>query len=464
MSRQFSPLLRCLCLVSAGLLAGCGQTTGPAESPELPVVPVSRPVPRDVTDYVDYTGRTAAVYPVDIRARVSGYLVRVAFKEGLEVKEGDLLYEIDPQPYQAQFDAASAQVSLNEAALRLARANYARAYREYTRNPGSISAEQIDTYRAQEAQAVANVGVAQANLKTAKLNLGWTRVTSPISGQVGRTYYTAGNLVNQDVTLLTTVVSVDPMYAYFDMDERTILRVRTAINEGRIIVPKNREDIPILMGLENETGYPHQGTFNFVNNTVNPQTGTISVRGLFANPHRPVLPYVVAHVAGAGGLASLNAVAPGALLQPVVASGAALIDTSAVPSLPGGRRLLSPGMFVRIRVPLGQPRPALLVADRAVGSDQGLKFVYVVDAEHKVRYRRVSTGPLQDDGLRVIEEGLGYDDRVVVGALQQVRPGMEVEPEEMAMPAPGTPAGGQAPSPVSGKPQPPPSGAGARGQ
>ena len=221
---------------------------------------------------------------------------------------------------------------------------------------------------------------------------------------MSRYYYTLGNLINQDQTLLTTVVSTDPMYAYFDMDERTILRIRTAINQGKIKPRADGIELPVMMGLEGEPGFPHQGVIDFVNNVVNPSTGTIAVRGRFANP----LP-------------------------------------------PNGRRLLSPGMFVRIRLPIGQPHPALLVVDRALASDQGRKYAYVVDAENKVQYRAVTTGPLQDDGLRVIESGLKPDDRVVVGALQQLRPKMDVDPEPTAMPTPGA----TAPDPAGAPPPPP---------
>ena len=205
-------------------------------------------------------------------------------------------------------------------------------------------------------------------------------MTSPIDGQVSRYYLTLGNLVTQDQTLLTTVVSLDPMYAYVDVDEPTVLRVRRAINAGRI-KPYGTGHIPILMGLQGEEGFPRKGIVDFVNNQVNPTTGSILARGVFDNP----LP-------------------------------------------PGGRRLLMPGMFVRIRLPIGQPHPALLVIDRAIGSDQGLKYVYVVDAQSKIEYRRVETGPLESDGLRVDHrQGLKPDELVVVGGLQQVRPHMEVQ-------------------------------------
>ena len=190
---------------------------------------------------------------------------------------------------------------------------------------------------------------------------------------------------------MTTVVSLDPMYVYFDVDEGTVLRVRRAINEGTIKRYQEGE-IPVFMALQGEDDYKHQGTINFVNNQVNPNTGSISVRGVFQNP-KPA----------------------------------------------NGVRLLSPGMFVRVRMPIGQPHPAMLVIDRAVGSDQGLKFVYVVDAEKKVQYRRVSTGALQDDGLRVISEGLKPDEWVVVGGLQQVRPRMQIRPERKPMPSYGQP-------------------------
>jgi multidrug efflux system membrane fusion protein len=374
-------------------------------------VPVSQPIERQVTDFVDFTGRTDAVQSVDVRARVTGYLVQMPFKEGTEVKKGDLLFEIDPRPYQAQLDQAQSQVALTQAQLLLAKTTLARDRRVNIDVPGSISAQQLDQDQAAVDEATARVKAAQAATEAYRLNLEFTRVTSPIDGMVSRYYLTLGNLVNQDQTLLTTVVSLDPMYAYFDMDEATLLNVRRAIKEGRIKVPKDRADIPIYMALHGEQGFPHRGTFNFINNVVNPSTGTILVRASFDNP-----------------------------------------------TISGRVRLLTPGMFVRIRLPIGEPHRALLVVDRALGSDQGIRFVYVVDSQNKIQYRRVTPGPLQDDGLRVIEEGVTKDDWVVVGALQRVRPRMEVRPDQVAMPIPGTPATGKAPEPVPDRPQPPPPG------
>jgi multidrug efflux system membrane fusion protein len=437
-----------------------------------------------VTEYVDYTGRTASVLADDVRARVSGYLVRMPFREGAEVERGQLLFEIDPAPYQAQYDAAKAQVGIADAALRLARVTYERNRIIAAREPGAVSQQELDQYRAQEDQARANLDLTRANLDTARLRLDWTRVTSPIDGQISRYYLTLGNLVTADQTLLTTIVSLDPMYVYFDVDERTVIRVRKGINAGTIRVPVERTAIPVYMGLEGEEGYPYQGTLDFVNNAVTPSTGTILVRAVFANPQPNVTQpraIMVAHDPRSpkpepdfGDRATWQD-KPEARID-ATRAGLGKPETRSVSSASRkveaiypktrrrpGRRLLSPGMFVRIRLPIGEPHPALLVIDRAVGSDQGLKFVYVLDKDNKVEYRRVRTGPLQDDGLRVIDkEDLRDDDWVVVGAVQQVRPRMQVKPDEVPMPTIPTPAGGEAPPPVPGKPQPPPPGGNSR--
>jgi membrane fusion protein, multidrug efflux system len=405
MSLRFHLLLGSLLASGLVIVTGCAQQPIPETPAELPVVPVSRPIQRRITEFMDYTGRTAAINSVDIRPRVTGYLVKMPFKEGADVKEGELLFQIDPRPYQSLVDQAQAQVVLAQARLRLARSNNARVREVARREAGAISQQELETYLAQEIEADASVKAAQATLSVYKLNLGFCDIHSPISGRVSRYYYTLGNLVNQDQTTLTTVVSLDPMYAYFDIDERTVLRVRRGINEGTIIVPANTEEIPVYMALEGEQSYPHQGSVNFVNNQVNPNTGTMTVRGIFPNPKPPQ-----------------------------------------------GRQVLAPGMFVRIHLPIGQPHDALLVIERAIGSDQGLKFVYVLDGNNKVQYRRVTVGSLQEDGLRVVE-GINPDDRVVVGSLPQIRPNMVVEPEEIAMPTMDT---GMAPSPAPQRPQPPP--------
>jgi multidrug efflux system membrane fusion protein len=407
MSYRTPPLVPGAVLLLAGLLAGCAGPQGQQTESGPPLIPVSQPVEKEVTDYVDYTGRTDAVQSLSVRARVTGYLTQMPYKEGTEVKKGDVLFEIDPRPYQAQFDQAQGQVNLNQAQLKLAKSNY---QRDLSLAPNNVSPQQLDYDRAAVEEAEARIKAAQSTLEVYRLNLEFCKVTSPIDGMVSRYYYTLGNLVNQDSTLLTTVVSLDPMYAYFDMDERTLLRVRRGLAQGKIEAVKERSDIPVLMGLEGDEGFPYPpGHLDFVNNAVNPSTATIAVRGVFANP----------------------------------------------PLGSSRRRLLSPGMFVRIRLPIGVPHKALLVADRAIGSDQGKKFVYVVDADNTVQYRGVTTGAPQDNGLRIIEDGLKPTDWVVTGGLQQVRARMEIQPDRRPMPTFDT---GTAPPSPARKPQPPPPG------
>ena len=381
----------CLALVAG--LAGCAERQPKAAPAEALPIPVSQPVQREVTDFVDFTGRTDAIEAVDIRARVTGYLKKAPFKEGSDVKEGDLLFEIDPRPYEAQYKQALGQVDLYQSSLKLAQTTYKRDL-EIARTPGAVAAQQLDQDRAAIDEAEARVNAYKASLDIYKLNLEFTQVKSPIDGRISRYYLTKGNLVNQDQTLLTTVVSLDPLYVYFDMDEPTLLQIRKAINDGRIELPQEG-NIRVFIGLQNEDGYPHEGRVDFVNNQVNPNTGSISVRSRVDNP-KPAK----------------------------------------------GTRLMSPGMFVRVRFPIGQPHQALLVIDRAIASDQGLKYVYVVDAEGKVQQRRVKTGALQQDGLRVLapESELKADEWVVVGALQQVRPRMTIQVERVTMPMLSQPA------------------------
>jgi multidrug efflux system membrane fusion protein len=402
-------LVAAVCCFLGAAAAGCQPNAAARKAEkEIPAVPVSYPVQREVTDYVDFTGRTDSVASVDVRARVTGYLISRPFKDGADVKKGDLLFEIDPAPYQAQLNQAVSQVELNEASLKLMRTTYDRDKVIEARSPGAVSKQQLDQDRAAVDEAAARVKAAKASTEVYKLNVGFTRIYSPIDGQISRSYMTPGNLVIQDQTLLTTIVSMDPAFVYFDLDEPTLIRLRKLVNEGKL---KRLRDgsMPVIMGLQGEEGFPHKGTINFVNNQVNPTTGSITMRGEFPNPKPP-----------------------------------------------DGEQLLSPGMFVRIRLPIGQPYSTLLVIDRAIGSDQGLKYVYVVDADNKVQYRRVKTGALQPDGLRVITEGLKEDDWVVVGALPQIRARMEVRPDRTSMPTLIAPSagGGAGPPPDPSKKTP----------
>ena len=266
---------------------------------------------------------------------------------------------VDRRPYKAQLDQAQGQVNLYEAQLKLARTTLARDRAVNALAPGSISPQQIDSGAGRSRRGQGQGRCLRKSMEISRLNHEFTRILSPIDGQISFYRKTIGNLVNQNETRLTTVVSVDPMYVYFEMDEPTVLRYRRAVNEGKLQVPKDRANVPVFMGLQGEDGFPRQGAINFVDNQVNPTTGSIQVRGVFANPE-----------------------------------------------VRGGHRQLSPGRFAKIRLPIGVPHRALLVIDRAIASDrEGRKYVYVLDADNKVQTRRITTGALQEDGLRVIEEG-----------------------------------------------------------
>jgi multidrug efflux system membrane fusion protein len=396
--------------LGAAILPGCGGTTAGSAAGAKPRVRVARPIVREVTEYVYYTGRLDAVQSVDIQARVTGYLQSVDFNPGSEVTAGQQLFLIDPRPYQATLDEALGQVKLAQARLQLAVADYQRGL-EVAKTPGAISKQDLDKYAAAQSEASASVDAAKANSEAAKLNLEFTKITSPIDGRVGRNLLTLGNLVKQDSTLLTTVVSQDPMYAYFDVDEHTMLRVQALIRAGKVKSVRQGAEMPLQMGLANEGNeYPHQGQVDFVNNRVDPSTGTLQVRGTFANP----------------------------------------------PLGEKGNRLLSPGLFVRVRVPLGKPFRALLLPQAAVSTDQGLKYLLVVNKEGIVEYRPVSLGPQQPGGLQVIFpmqmvqtekglqladgntpaetpriESLTQSDEVIVSGLQLVRPDMPVKTREV---------------------------------
>jgi multidrug efflux system membrane fusion protein len=375
-------------VVVLGTVVAAVPSAEAADPAARPRVPVSAPVQRQVTDYAQFNGRAEAVESIELRPRVTGYIVRTPFKEGAMVKKGDVLFEIDPRPYQAQLDQAEAEVGLAQADLRLAKTTLARDRAQAKTTPGSVSAQQLDQDQAAVEAGSARVKARQAAREIVRFNLDFTRVVSPINGQVGRALRTEGNLARQDETTLTTVVSLDPMYVYFDMDQGTLLRLRRAINEGKIRPPAPGQ-VQIGIGLPGEDGFPHQGLVDFVNNQVERNTQAIIVRATLPNP------------------------------QP-----------------PGGVRLLTPGMGAHVRVPLGPPHAALLVSDQAVATDQRGPLVFVVDGDGKVHVRRVTQGELQEDGLRVVE-GLKPGDRVVVGGLRGLHPGLLVEPEATTMPVRG---------------------------
>jgi RND family efflux transporter MFP subunit len=336
-----------------------------------------------VTDYVDFTARTAAVDSVDVKAHVWGYLQKVNFKEGDLVKKDDVLFEIDPRPYEALLNQAKAKVRQDEAQLELDEAEYQRQLTTYKRGAGSKS--DLDKATAARDVDVANIAADKALVASRQLDLDYTKVLAPVGGRVSRYVVTVGNLIQagdqNGGTLLTTIVSVDPMYAYFDVDEYTALRVRRLIREGKSDSPRDG-GYPVFLGLANEEGFPHQGTINFVDNQVNPKTGTIRLRGVFPNKDQ----------------------------------------------------VLVPGLFGRVRTPIGRPHKALLVSDRALDTDQGQKVLYVVNDKNEVASRPVGVGALHD-GLREITDGLKPGERVVVTGLQQIRPGISVEPKLVDMPS-----------------------------
>lgn len=370
-------------LVASAILAlalvGCGGKPQVVElpPPEVGVAPV---VEREVVDFFATTGRTQAVESVELRARVSGYLVKIAFKDGDDVQPGDLLFEIDPRPYQAEVLRAEGELARWEALKKKAEADLARNQRLLP--TGAASQKELDSAIASKGTADAEITSARGTLDKAKLNLEFSRVTAPVKGRVSKANVTVGNLVEAS-TLLTTVVSAEPMWMYFDIDERTVLQYRARYaaahpETGR--APNARElAIPVEIGLAHEDGYSVRGALDFLDNQVNTATGTMLARAVFENADRR----------------------------------------------------LTPGLFVRVRLPIGDPTRSLLVSERAVATDQGTKYVLVVNDQNVVEYRSVKLGPLSD-GLRVIREGLKPGERVVTAGIQRARPGITVKPQEAA--------------------------------
>lgn len=379
-------------LMAFGLgLAGCSHAAGEGAEKHLPTVTVSYPLEREVTDYQDYTGRTAAVNFIQLQARVTGYLDKIYFTEGAEIAAGTVLYEIDPRPYQALYDAAKAQVAQNAAALELAKQDNKRFKTLFKDQPGAVTQLDLDKYQSQQDQAVANLDYAQANLETAKLNLDWTKVTAPVGGVIGRLLVTKGNLIVANQTTLTTIAAQDPLWVYFDMDEPTALQVRELARQGKFGPASDRPPkIPFHLRLANEKGFPHVAILDFVNNQVDQATATLLIRAIFRNP-KPE----------------------------------------------NGPRVFTPNNFVLVRVPTSAAYQALLVSPEAVGTDQDLKYIFIVGEENKVVRHAVKLGSMQD-GLQVITDGLAKGERVIVNGLQRVAPGATVTPKLVPMPVPPT--------------------------
>jgi RND family efflux transporter MFP subunit len=360
------------------VVGGCTQrnTYVPPPPPEVSVTAAEQ---REITIYHDFTGTTEASNSVQIRARVTGYLEKVQFQEGASAAEGQVLFVIDQRPYVAQLDQAKANLESRKAAAAQQQSVYRRSLSLL--QSGATTQEQIDIDRGNWLVAQSAVAQAEAMVRQAQLNLDYTEVKAPFSGRIGRRLVDVGNLVVTDTTLLTTMYQYDPIYAYFTVSETDYLDYRKRQrekNQGRPEKPTAERRPPIEMELANETDYPHHGYIDFAEPTVNPGTGTLLLRGVFANPE----PY-----------------------------------------------RLAPGLFVRLRVPNRTEASALLVPESALGTDQTGRFLLIVRPDHVVEHRSVTVGPLEG-AMRVIERGLKPGEQFVVEGLERARPGAKVQPVE----------------------------------
>ncbi|MBS0262660.1 MAG: efflux RND transporter periplasmic adaptor subunit [Planctomycetes bacterium] len=373
--------------------AGCQKEKPKEAEAKPPEIFFEQPESQLVTDEETFTGIMVAVNTIEIRARVSGYLEKVFFNDGDLVTEGSPLFEIDERPYRAEMDRSIATLAQAKSHLERLKRQEERANQLFERK--SISEEQLDQARFDRAEAAAEVDAALASRETAELNLNFTKINSKITGRIGRRLVDPGNLVQADVTPLTTVVSLDPIYAYFDVDERTLLRLRR-IMEAEHATAALSSEVSVEVTLADEGTAPMWGHINFLDNQVDPATGTLRARAVVDNP-----------------------------------SG-----------------LLSPGLFVRLRVPIGSPQKVLLVHEEALQSDQGQRFVWVLDDEDRAVYRQVKIGKQKGD-KRIILDGLATDNRVVVKGVQRVRRNKKVTPQLLAPGSAIAASGNATPAPAA---------------
>jgi RND family efflux transporter MFP subunit len=366
-----------LSVALAAIVCGLTACAPPAPKPNPPPkVTVSQPLSATVTNWDEYPGHLDAVETVEVRPRVSGYIDSIHFQDGAEVKAGDLLFVIDPRPYQADLDHAQAQRQQAESHLAWTQNDLKRA--EGLRGTKAISEEEYDARSKAVLEAQAALAAAKAAETSARINLEFTRLQAPISGRIGRRLVTVGNFVqlaatSGAATILATIVSLDPIYCYFDVEEGAFLRYRNNAGGGQAAELQSGT-MACELGLVNEEGFGHRGRLDFFDNQVNPQTGTIRLRAIFDNQDRSLVP----------------------------------------------------GMFARVRVPAGPPEKTLLVPEVAVGSDQGYKYVYVVNEQTNVETRLITTGRAHGT-MRAVSKGLTPDDRVVVNGLVMLRPGIKVD-------------------------------------
>ena len=375
---SLSILLGVAALAAIMLFSGSGHSraerTHAAANAPLPEVTVAEVIHRPLREWQEFSGRLQAPNTVEIHPRVNGFIDRVAFTDGARVKKGQLLFQIDPRPFQAEVERLVAERTRSVSDLELAKANRARAERLISAH--AISREEYERQVAAEASAQGSLGSIDASLQEARLNREFTEVRAPIDGHVSRAIITAGNLVT-GASLLTTLVSDDPVYVYFDADEQTYLRYAKAKHDH---AHSNSGAADIYIGLVDEDGYPHAGQLDFIDNQVDATTGTIRARAALANPD--------------------------------------------------GR--YTPGLFARVRLVGGEDRDSVLIEDRAVGTDLSKKFVLTLTHDNRIEYRLVELGP-EINGLRVVTRGLAPNELIVVNGLQHVRPGQSVAPTRVAM-------------------------------
>ena len=366
--------------VAAAVLMACQPQAGQQSAggpPPAPQISVAEVISERVTEWDEFTGRLEAPQTVELRPRVSGYIDQVSFAEGTLVNAGDVLFVIDPKPFEAEVNRLKADVVDAQSRAVLAERELKRGKRLKKQN--AISQEELDNRVARAQQAKANVQSREAALAQAELDLGYTQVKAPISGRVSRALITKGNYVTAGQSQLTSLVSTDKVYAYFDADEQTFLKYDRLAREGSR--PNARDSkLPVLMGLMNDKDFPFSGQIDFMDNQVNQQTGTIRGRAVFDNTD--------------------------------------------------GR--FTPGLFARIKLVGSASYDGILIDEKAIGTDLSNKFVLVLDENNKVQYRPVTLGSKQN-GLRLIKEGLAAGDTIVVNGLQRVRPGAPVNPTEVAM-------------------------------
>ena len=368
------------------IFMGCGEKNEYVEPP-APEVTVSKPLLQNVTDYLEFTGSTKAIEEIEIRARVEGFLEGVHFEDGDFVTKGQLLFTIDSRPYKAAVEQARGRLAKHQAQLERAEKEYQRNLSLFRQNAASEA--NVVKWKSDMEESRGTVISSQAALDKASLDLSYCTIRAPISGRISRKQVDAGNLVGaSEQTLLTTIRQLAPIYVYFSINERDLLRImERARAEG--ITADNPVKILLEVGLANETGFPHKGHLDFVDSTVDPGTGTMQLRGLFDNSGPPYY--------------------------------------------------MMPGMFVRVRMPVAQRENALLVTERALGLDQGGRYLLVVGNENKVEQRYVKIGALRD-GMRVIADGLKPEDRVVVKGIQRAIPGAKVTTQQAQSEKPATEA------------------------